>query len=135
MKKTIRTSKKYLNLLGAGLDSGLATKIIDNGYSLTKLKSASKTELEKIFDPDEVQKISGLRRKPIPKDTIQDLIERCHWKCCLCWEYHETKPVIIHHLIEHSKSQDDSYENLVVLCLNHHAEAHSRWDISRPITA
>jgi hypothetical protein len=37
--------------------------------------------------------------------------------------------VIIHHIEEHSKTHDDSYDNLVILCLNDHAVTHSKWEI------
>ncbi|HRQ37712.1 MAG TPA: NACHT domain-containing protein [Chloroflexota bacterium] len=131
IESTPAKSKKILNLLSAGLDSNLAEKAINEGYTLTRLKSGSKSELGKSFSGEEVEKLLNLRRKPIPKDIVEKLVEKCHWKCCLCWEYGELKPVIIHHIVEHSKTQDDSYENLVVLCLNHHAEAHSKWEISR----
>ncbi len=131
MLETIQDTKRILALLGAGLDSELAGKAVTNGYSLTKLKSTPKSELERVFSENEIQAFYDLRRRPIAKDTVQELIEKCHWKCCLCWEYRETQPVVIHHLIEHSRTQDDSYDNLVILCLNHHAAVHSKWEISR----
>ncbi|MCL4264119.1 MAG: hypothetical protein KJ069_12925 [Anaerolineae bacterium] len=131
MKSIPANSKKIVNLLSTGLDSNLAEKAVKEGFSLTRLKSASKSELQESFTADEVEQLLNLRRKPIPNDVVQKLVESCHWKCCLCEDFYESKPVIIHHIIEHSRNQDDSYENLVILCLNHHAEAHSTWAISR----
>ena len=129
----MEVNARLLNLLASGLDSNVAKKAIDRGFSLSKLKSTSKQKLREIFSEDEIKEINSLKRKPIDKEIITQLIERSHGKCCVCWEYTETKPYIIHHINEHSKTQDDSYENLVILCLNHHADAHSSWKISRPI--
>lgn len=125
-------SKKILNLLGAGLNSELAQKVVAADFSLTKLREAPKQELIQHFDDHEVELIwKVVRRKPIPPDTLQRLVEECSWKCCVCWNYQEDSPIIIHHIEEHSKTGDDSYDNLVILCLNHHAMAHSKWEISR----
>jgi hypothetical protein len=122
---------KLINLIAVGLDSELAEKIISKGYTLSKLKSASKTDLSKVFEPWEVSLIDETaKRKPISLGIINKLVEESDWKCCICWDISKEEPVIIHH-IEHSKTKNNNYENLVLLCLNHHALAHSNWQISR----
>jgi hypothetical protein len=128
----MKDSKKVLNLLGVGLNSELAQKAVAAGYTLTKLRRAPKSELAQHFDDKELDLISeAVKRKRIPANILQRLIEECSWKCCVCWKHREEPPVIIHHIEEHSKTRDDSYDNLVVLCLNHHGLAHSKWEISR----
>lgn len=123
---------KVMNLIGVGLDSELAQKAVTVGFTLTKLRRASKSELDQHFDDKELVTIwEAVKRKPIPRDIVQRLIEECDWKCCICWDYSVDLPIIIHHIEEHSRIQDDSYDNLVVLCLNHHGLAHSNWEISR----
>ncbi len=120
------------NLLAAGLDSALAEKAIDAGLKLSDLRTATKKSLESVFADWEVKEIQkSLQRQPIPDDVIEELIDRCDWSCCLCWNVDAQIPIIVHHLEEHAKGGDDSYGNLVVLCLNHHAVAHSKWEISR----
>lgn len=49
----------------------------------------------------------------------------------MCWNFRKESPIIIHHIEEHAKTHDDSYENLALLCLEHHAIAHSKWLISQ----
>jgi hypothetical protein len=123
---------KLINLIAVGLDSKLAEKIVSKGYTLSKLKSASKTDLSKNFESWEISPIiEATKRKPISSDTINRLVKESDWKCCICWDISKETPLVIHHIIEHSKTQDDSYKNLVLLCLDHHALAHSTWQISR----
>lgn len=120
------------NLLCAGLDSHLAEKALESGFNLSALRTATKKILCASFESWEVDKIrDALQRSPIPDDVVKQLIEKCDWACCLCWNLDGRNPIIIHHLKEHAKGGDDSYENLVALCLNHHALAHSNWQISR----
>ncbi len=128
----MKRDKLLINLLATGLDSDLSAKALDSGYNLTKLRNASKTDLEKTFSSYEIGRIQeALQRSPIDKDIVGKLIAHCDWACCLCWNLDERQPVIIHHIEEHAKGGSDKYENLVVLCLNHHGMAHSKWDISR----
>jgi len=127
-----RNKKLLLNLLGVGLDSGLAQKVLAAGFTLTKLRQVAKKELAQHFDGREIELIwEVVKRKRIPPDTVQRLVEECDWKCCECWDYRKQSPVIIHHIEEHSRTHDDSYDNLVILCLNDHAVAHSKWEISQ----
>jgi hypothetical protein len=122
---------RLLKLIAVGLDSQLAEKIISKGYVLSKLIAASRTELSKVFEPGEVSLIvNATKRKPISPDAIDKLVEECDWKCCICWDISKEDPVVIHH-IDPSKPKNNNYENLVLLCLNHHAKAHSNWQISR----
>jgi hypothetical protein len=124
-------------MLAAGLDSALAEKAFAAGFTLTKLRNATKKALEAHFYQGEVERIrERLQRKPIDEAVIRELVDKCDWSCCVCWKVDERQPIIIHHIEEHSKTADDSYANLVVLCLNCHGKAHSRWEISRhPVDA
>lgn len=125
-------SQRSLKLIAIGLDSALVSKIIANGLSISKLRHASQSELARTFSDTEIASIvNAMKRKPISASTIEKLIAASDWKCCLCWNWDNEDPVILHHIDEHSRTHDDSYENLVVLCLKHHAVAHSKWEISR----
>jgi len=124
--------KRLLNLISFGFDTDLAKKAVGKNYTFSKLSQATKADLKADFYDYEVTEIINLtKRKPIPEDVIDQLIKECDWKCCVCWDITKEEPVIIHHIEEHSKTRDDSYENLVVLCLTHHGVAHSKWEISR----
>lgn len=128
----MKSNQKIKNLLRIGLDSQLAEKAVAAGYTLTRLRQANKSELTKHFSGENLEAVlDAIKRKAISKDVVQMLVEECDWKCCICRKFDEEGPVIIHHIVGHSVSQDDSYDNLVILCLNHHALAHSKWEISR----
>jgi hypothetical protein len=128
----MRRDKAISNMLGAGLNSDMAEHAVNAGYTLTDLRNATLNSLraklgfwlgEQIYET--------LKRTPITDDVISELVEHCDWSCCVCWNVDDRSPVILHHIEEHGKGGDDTYENLILLCLNHHATAHSRWDISR----
>src|SRR5580700_5977739 len=121
-----------VKIVAAGLDTDTAQKAIDAGWNLTKLRAATKKALDATFTEEQVERIRiALQRKEIDDQVVSELVEKCWWSCCICWNLDDRPPVIIHHITEHSKTADDSYANLVILCLNHHGVAHSRWEISR----
>jgi hypothetical protein len=121
-----------VRIAAAGLDTDTAQKAIAAGWNLTQLRAAPKKDLRTIFDEEEVERVvAALQRKEIDETVVAELVKRCGWSCCVCWNYDAHPPVIIHHIVAHAKTADDSYLNLVVLCLNHHGEAHSKWEISR----
>jgi hypothetical protein len=128
----MKRSALLRNLLAAGLDSSLGERAIDAGFKLSTLRTAAKKSLRTFFDDDEIKLIQeSLQRQPIPGDVIEQLIDRCDWSCCLCWDVHKHVSIIIHHLEEHAKGGGDTYDNLVILCLHHHGLAHSKWEISK----
>ena len=128
----LHSDKRELRLVAAGFDTTLASRLIAAGFTLAKLKTSTKSDLSHLFTSAEVNQIlDTAKRKPIPDETVRRLVRSCDWKCCMCGDYRKESPVILHHIVEHAKTRDDSYNNLVVLCLDHHAKAHSRWDISR----
>jgi hypothetical protein len=128
---------EQIKLISAGLSSEIARKAAKKGYTIEKLNTLSQKELTQLFGYVEEGAVEGssiseaVKRKPISPETVKKLVSESDWKCCMCWDISEETPVIIHHINLHSKTNDDSYENLVVLCPNHHALAHSSWKISR----
>ncbi|NMN37736.1 HNH endonuclease [Pedobacter sp. SG918] len=128
----MKDRKRLMSILSAGFNTELATKAVNKNYTYSKLQNSTKTDLKQDFYEHEVNEIIRLtKRQPIEESTMLQLIRDCDWKCCICWDVLKEEPVILHHIEEHSKTRDDSYENLVVLCLTHHALAHSKWEISR----
>lgn len=51
--------------------------------------------------------------------------------CCICWK---SKEVQIHHIVPKELGGDDSEDNLIVICLNCHSEAHTRKDMARNLS-
>jgi hypothetical protein len=128
----MKSDERKLNkLMSYQIDTGIAKQLVDLGYSVSKLRNASISELQSHFEKEQAQQIKkALTRQPIPEDILIRLMDECDWKCCICWNIGKIDPVIVHHIIEHSKTQDNSYNNLVVLCLNHHADAHTQSTLS-----
>lgn len=127
-----REQEKKLNLLATGLDSRLVERLVRRGHSLASLKAHPTRKLEG-FTAEEVKSIrDAVSRKAIPQTTVRRLVAECEWRCCICFDYDRLSPVVIHHITEHAKTRDDRYENLALLCPNHHAEAHTHCDIARP---
>ena len=130
-------SNDELTFLSSGMSSEIAKKAVEKGYSLEKLSKLSQKRLDQVFGYLKDGSIEGtsvseaVNRKPIEASTVQKLLSEADWKCCVCWSFSEESPVIIHHIGHYSDTKDNSYENLVVLCPNHHSLAHSTWSISR----
>lgn len=128
----MKNKENLLSFISHGFSTDLAEKLVLKKYTVTKLKVISKTDLKPDFFDYEIETIMDLsKRQPISEKEIVKLVNDCDWKCCFCWNFNDESPIIIHHIEEHSKTRDDSYENLILLCLNHHAIAHSKWEISR----
>lgn len=76
-----------------------------------------------------------LKRSPVDTKTVEELLRHSRYLCCLC-RGEKGKSYIIHHIEEYSISQDNSYENLAVLCPNDHDDAHkSGLNLTQKITA
>ena len=118
-------SAKYLQY---GIPNHIAHALESKGLNITKLRSSSKSELSKIYglkqsDIDLIKHC--IQRKPIPEDTVNLLLENSNFLCCMC-KGDKSKSFIIHHIDEYHKSQDNSYKNLAVLCLDDHDLAHRK---------
>lgn len=64
-----------------------------------------------------------LVRQPIDEAIVQKLLQNSKFVCCLC-QGQKSNAFIIHHIIEYSISQDNTYSNLAVVCPNDHDLAH-----------
>ena len=98
------------------------------GISTTTFKQTSKQNLLNKYKipPIQVDFVKEcLTREPIDEHTSQTFLERSNFTCCLC-KGTKSDSYIIHHIEEYSKSQDNSYYNLAVLCPNDHDEAHKQ---------
>jgi hypothetical protein len=126
-----RDKRKIINLMQYGLESSLAERLVEKGFGVTNLRATSIKDLATLFGESEAQRIKdAITREPITEEVLNRLVEESDWSCCMCWSVSDHKPVIVHHLTPYAKTQDNTYENLVVLCPNHHAEAHSRSELT-----
>lgn len=110
-------------LLKRGIESEIAQKLIDNGYTIQKLQYKSLDELTALGIPEVQSKKLLDGRPPIPDDTFAQVLHDTKHVCCICRE--ASRGIIIHHIKEWSITRSHDYDNLVVLCSLHHDEAHT----------
>jgi len=109
-------------LLSRGLRSDLVEKIGKNGHTVSNLQSFNKVQLGKFYTAQETEQIeTAVKREPIPEETVTELLLLSNSSCCYCADGNSSKPFQIHHIEEHSISQDDSPGNLMLVCPTHHS--------------
>lgn len=127
-----RIEKNRENFLKYCIPDDIISKLLDENYTLTKIRVATKIDLLKFLKPEEIEEVQEkIKRQPIPDDVFEKLVRDTEFHCCFCWDITEEKPVIIHHIDEYNETQDNSYDNLSVLCLNHHGDVHTIRKISQ----
>lgn len=120
-------------LMAYGLDSASVEKILKT-YTLPQLKKLSLRSLLSLGLTEEIAKrLQHPTRTPIPQKNVEEILVRSAFTCCVC--HQPGLPVVIHHLDSWEHSHSHEIDNLAVLCLNHHGEAHSHHENSRNLTA
>ena len=121
-------------LMARGLDSKMSTKLSQEGWTLGRIKQASKNELKNIGLSDEfIDIVFSESRPPIPTDSLMKVLFLNRYQCCICRD--PKLSVIVHHIDEWAKSRSHDISNLSVLCLNHHDQAHSQKTLSQNLDA
>jgi hypothetical protein len=113
-------------LLQYGVASDLATKANSAGLTVTKARSLSQKDMVSRFglSTAEAKILSHcVRREPIDEQIVQLLLERSNFVCSMC-KGQKGHSYIIHHIVEYEKTQDNTYNNLIVLCPVDHDLAH-----------
>ncbi len=119
--------------MGRGFDSQTAEQLVNQGHTLNSLKAMSTDDLRALNIPEkQIQIILDEPRPPIPQETVNKVLYDSRWTCCICRD--RTQGIIIHHIHEYSESRNHSEDNLVVLCLNHHGEAHTKRELQINLT-
>jgi hypothetical protein len=127
-------NKTFIALMQRGLSSDVATDLVREGYTLKGLKQMSKEQLHSLnLDELAINKIFAEGRPPIPEKTINKVLYDSRNTCCICRD--KTKAIIIHHIEPWETSHSHEEENLVVLCLEHHGESHTKHDFTINLTA
>lgn len=118
--------KSIEDYLKYGIDSRLANKVISKGLTISALRSLNKVNLKKDYNFEDfeiVQIKNAVIRKPIDESVLENLLENSAYTCNICKGV-KSDSYIIHHIEHYNISQDNSYENLIVLCPNDHELAH-----------
>lgn len=114
------------NLIKYGIDIELADIAKSKSLNVSTIRNTSKSNLIDKYklssNQAEILK-RAVTRQPIDENIIQVLLERSAFTCCIC-HGNKSDSYIIHHIEHYNISQDNSYENLAVLCPNDHELAH-----------
>lgn len=119
---------KLDSLIAYGISQNLAAKAVERKLSITQIRALSRVNLvdKFCFSIDEAEELSSaVNRKPIDDDIVFLLLKNLNSLCCVC-KADKGKTYIIHHIKPYTESQDNRYENLVVLCPTCHDLAHRR---------
>jgi len=117
-------------LLARGFDSHLARRLVRDGHTVSLLKQRALPDLETLGIPQHMARsLLSESRPPIPNDVLHRALYDSARTCCACFD--GTKSVILHHIIPWEESRSHEIANLVVLCLEHHGEAHSNHELSQ----
>lgn len=128
------TRRTFHALLGYGLDSMRAQALLEAGYTVARLQQKRTDDLVGLDVPFEVAaRLRAGGRPPVPAATVFRLLFESRGVCCVCRE--PRAPVVLHHLVEWSSGGGHDEVNLVVVCLNHHGEAHSQHSMSQNLDA
>lgn len=123
-------------LLNYGVPSVLADKAAAAGLTTTKIRVLAKRDLRDKYGLTDVETAELKKcvvREPIDTQLADLLLGRSNHLCCVCRGAHSG--VVLHHIEEYEKSQDNSYANLAVLCPNHHDLAHRAAGLTLGLTA
>jgi hypothetical protein len=121
-------------LVARGFDSEMAKIIDSKGYTLNALKNMNTDDLRGLGIPEkQIKMILNESRPPIPQETVIKVLHNSRWTCCICRD--RTQGIVIHHINEYSNSRSHHENNLVVLCPNHHSEAHTKRDLQLNLTS
>ncbi|MCA6437535.1 MAG: hypothetical protein IM600_18345 [Bacteroidetes bacterium] len=114
-------------LLALGFDTILIQKIDSKSLTITGLKGQNKNALIKNgFTHDEADLIIGkVNRTDIPDEVLKNILRKSGEVCCYCIDGNSAKPFQIHHMEEYHVKQNNSEENLVLICPTHHVVIHA----------
>lgn len=121
-------------LVGRGLDSTTASKLVADGWTLAKLKTSTKSTLRALgLSGDFIAQILAGGRPPIPTQTLMYVLFANRFTCCVC--RNSERGIILHHIVPWEESRDHDASNLAVLCLEHHEKAHIKSALSKNLDA
>lgn len=125
--------KTFNALMQRGFDSETANRLVKDGYKLSDLTTLDEKTLISLNISEElIDIIRKGKRPPIPSETMNKLLFESGWACCVCGK--TSGGIIVHHIEKYSESHSHDEDNLVVLCLNHHGEAHTKRELGINLT-
>lgn len=128
-----RFNRTVAALMQRGLSDAEATRLHREGHTLASLMQLDDAALAALgLNPAQIVEIRSGGRPPIPFETLAQVLWANRSICCVCRQH--GLAIILHHIEPWAESRDHSPENLAVLCLEHHAKAHTRGDLEQNLT-
>src|SRR4028119_626105 len=116
--------KTFNALMERGFDSETANRLEKAGYTLSSLTTLDDNKLIFLNISEELIDIIRDEKRPaIASETMNKLLLESRYTCCVCRD--RSGGIIVHHIEKYSESHSHDEDNLVVLCLNCHGEAHT----------
>lgn len=129
-------NNKLNNFLKYGIHQDLAIELISKDLNITTIKNTSAKNLVNKYGLDNSLAIeikNLVKRTPIEDSILNKLLLNNNFTCCCCIG-NKGQTIIVHHIIEYSQTQDNSYDNLAVLCPTCHDLVHSSRALTLSIT-
>ena len=125
--------KTFKALMERGFDSETANRLEKDGHTLSSLTTLKEEELQDLDIKEEYIEILLREKRPlIPPQRMNKVLFESRYNCCVCRE--RSRGIIVHHIDAYSDSRSHAEDNLVVLCLNCHGEAHTKREIQQNLT-
>lgn len=105
----------------------ITDQLEDLGLPVSTFRATSQKSLIARYglDPKIIKMVKEkIDRQPIDPEVVTRLLHNSAMTCCCC-RGAKSDSFLIHHIIEYAISQDNSYENLAVLCPACHDSAHT----------
>lgn len=126
-------SARQRAFLARGLSLDEASLLEGTGIKISLLRSKPVEELVALgLTEKSAKNLRGRTRPPIPPQVVNDLIFRAAATCCVCQT--AEKPFIFHHIQAWEEGGGHDYENLVLLCLEHHDHAHRKGGLAQQLS-
>ncbi|AXX86367.1 HNH endonuclease [Malaciobacter marinus] len=124
------TQKKLIS--NFGIENNLAERI-SKQLTISKIKQYGKKRLFEDYNLNK-ETVEIIKRKtsrpPIPDETIKDLFYKSMYQCIIC----NSTSFVIHHIKEWHRSKSHDIDNLVLLCPNHHNDAHTTHRLAKTLS-
>jgi hypothetical protein len=66
----------------------------------------------------------------IPQDSIDRMMAKCGWRCCICRRFRPTK-LKVDRIVEKAEEDSEDDDNLIVTCLSCRTDIHTKVPFSR----
>lgn len=95
------------------------------GHSLENLRSFSASQLRSYYTDAHADILEQkIKRKPIDHAVVSDILAASARSCAYCSDGDSAKPFQLHHIGHYAATQDNTADNLLLVCPTHHAWIH-----------